>query len=295
MGSVRMCRLRDRLVAAVFALTVPSIALADVCQPVLDEAGLEQSILCQISVDPSEPGPIIVDLAPLDGGADLVAVQQVTLEGAPDAAGTAAINGKSLVIMVSTAATMDPSSSPTITVSLAVPDQAAAGATVSLTLDPAAPASQAPFGAPCELDLSNPDGTGVSYLSSLSTTDLGKSARPLLAATQATFPATGQSRALIAAPTSGTFFGLALQNQEQVESIVSVELWDAGSVVASSSLALPPLTRLSRDLSELFPGVTPSPGSVLRLAATVPVQMLGLSGNEDDGTVTPVLPVLACP
>src|SRR5436853_309507 len=143
MGSVRMCRLRDRLVAAVFALTVPSIALADVCQPVLDEAGLEQSILCQISVDPSEPGPIIVDLAPL------------------------------------------------------------------------------------------------------STTDLGKSTRPLLAATQATFPATGQSRALIAAPTSGTFFGLALQNQEQVESIVSVELWDAGSVVASSSLALPPLTRLS--------------------------------------------------
>ncbi|HMC33826.1 MAG TPA: hypothetical protein VKH65_05450, partial [Myxococcales bacterium] len=96
-------------------------------------------------------------------------------------------------------------------------------------------------------------------------------------------------------PTSGTFFGLALQNPEPADSIVSVDLLDAGSVVASASLALPARTKVSREVSELFPGVIPSAGSVFALTATVPVQMLGLSGNESDSSVTPVLPALASP
>jgi hypothetical protein len=66
-------------------------------------------------------------------------------------------------------------------------------------------------------------------------------------------------------------------------------------VVASASLALPPRTKVSREVSELFPGVIPSAGSFLQVTATVPVQMLGLSGNEVDGSVTPVLPALALP
>ena len=144
------------------------------------------------------------------------------------------------------------------------------------------------------VDVGNPDGTGASYLSHQRITDLGKSVRPLLAATEAIFPVTTQSRALVAAPTSGTFFALALQNPQPVESIVSVELWDAGLVVASASLALTPLSKVSREVSELL-GVVPGPGSFFRLTATVPVQMVGLSGDENDGSVTPVLPALACP
>ena len=367
MSSIGMCRLRDRFVAAVFALTVPSIAFADsFCLRFLDDAGLE-SIKCELPVTPDDPTPIIIDLLAFGVGADLAAVQQVTLPGAPDAAGTAVIYGNSLVIRtVSPPAMPGLASAPMIAVTIAAPDQAPTGTAASLTPDPAALPSLPPFGAPCALDqtpeavsvtgvlsgggvlpagslvavvgigfqpgaevlidgvaldstswvdssrievvtavdaqldgsrvdVSNPDGTGASYLPYLRATDLGKSARPLLAATEAIFPVTKQSRALVAAPTSGTFFGLALRNPEAVESIVLVELWDSGLVVASASLALPPLTKVSREVSELFPGVISGAGSSFRLTATVPVQVLGLSGNEDDGSVIPVLPALACP
>src|SRR2546422_3937740 len=84
------------------------------------------------------------------------------------------------------------------------------------------------------VSVTNPDLTGATYFSYLRATDLGKSARPLLAATEAIFPVQPLSSAVFAAPTSGTFFGLALQNPEPADSIVSVDLLDAGSVVASA-------------------------------------------------------------
>jgi hypothetical protein len=365
-------RSRDRFVAAVLVLAVPSIALAaedSICLPVLNEAVPPGgSIQFKVPKIVNEPTPIIVDLQGFPFGADLGAVQGVTLPEAPDAAGSAVNDGSSLVIRtVSPSATLGLSSDPTVE-TIAVP----VGTTATLTLDPAASGLD-PFGNPCVLDpldqvrsvvegtvsitdvlpgggflpagslvtvvgigfqpeaqvlidgiavasaswvdssrievvtaveaqldgrslsVSNPDGTGATYVSYLRATDLGKSARPLLAATEAIFPVQTQSSALFAAPASGTFFGLALQNPEPADSIVSVELWDAGSVVASASLVLPPRTKVSREVSELFPGVIPSAGSLFQLTATVPVQMLGLSGNETDGSVTPVLPALASP
>lgn len=145
------------------------------------------------------------------------------------------------------------------------------------------------------VSIRNPDGTGATYLSYLRATELGKSARPLLAATQAIFPVRGRSSGLFAAPASGTFFGLALQNPDPADAIVSVELWNAGAVVASASLALPSRTRISREVSELLPGLIPGAGSSFKVTATVPVQMLGLSGNETNGSVKPVLPAVASP
>src|SRR6202171_4970416 len=59
------------------------------------------------------------------------------------------------------------------------------------------------------VSVTNPDLTGATYFSYLRATDLGKSARPLLAATEAIFPVQTQSSALFAAPTTGTFFGRA--------------------------------------------------------------------------------------
>jgi hypothetical protein len=346
-------RLPDRFVAAIFALAMPSIALADdiICVP----AGPAESFQLKVPIEnptPNDPTPIIVDLfAPFQG---------VTLVGAPDAAGTAVIDGNSLVIRTVSPPGTEFASNPMIAVTVAVPDQAA-------------PAGQDPLGSSCvpsqvdplgstatgtvaitdvlpgggflaagslvavvgtgfqpeaqvlidgvslasttwvdssrievvtavetQLDgrlvsVTNPDLAGATYYSWLRATDLGKSATPLLAATEAIFPVRTQSSAVFAAPTSGTFFGLALQNPDPAESIVSVDLLDAGSVVASASLALPPRTKVSREVSELFPGVIPSAGSVFGLTATVPVQMLGLSGNETDGSVTPVLPALASP
>ena len=82
------CRSRVRFVAAVFALAVPSIALAVdgiICLPVPPGGSI------QLKVRIHDPTPIIIDLQSFGVGADLGAVQQVTLSGAPDAAGTAAI------------------------------------------------------------------------------------------------------------------------------------------------------------------------------------------------------------
>ncbi len=307
-----VCRSRDRFVAAIFALAVPLIALADdglICLQVPPGG----SVQLKVPIDPmpiiNEPTPIIIDLSAPGPGA----VQGVTLLGAPNAAGTAVIDGNSLVIRtVSPPVTLGLSSGPMIAVTIAVPGQATTG-----NIDGAAPPGnycvpnlvqagsmvsriEVVTAVETQLDgrlvsVTNPDLTGATYFSYLRATDLGTSARPLLAATEAIFPVQTLSSAVFAAPTSGTFFGLALQNPEPDNSTVSVELLNAGSVVASATLALPPLTKVSREVSELFPGVIPSADSVFSLTATVPVQMLGVSGNENDSSVTPVLPALASP
>ncbi|HWE23845.1 MAG TPA: IPT/TIG domain-containing protein, partial [Myxococcales bacterium] len=145
------------------------------------------------------------------------------------------------------------------------------------------------------VSVTNPDLTGATYVSYLRATVLAVSAVPLLAATQAIFPVQPQSSATLATPTTGTFFGLALQNPQPADSIVSVDLSEAGSVVASATVALPPRSQISLEVSELFPGVIPSADTAFELTATVPVQVLGLSGNENDGSVTAVLPAPASP
>src|SRR5207237_6582279 len=102
------------------------------CLQVLNEAGLVESIICQVPIRPDDPTPIIIDLQAFSVGADL-AVQQVTLPGAPDAAGTAVIDGTSLVVRtVSPPTTSELASVPMIAVTIAVPDQAPTGTTASL-------------------------------------------------------------------------------------------------------------------------------------------------------------------
>jgi hypothetical protein len=344
-GMKHGCRLRDRCIAAIFALAVPSIAFADgedTCQQVLDVAVPGGAIQVKVlPVNPDDPTPIIIDLVSLCLGGDPGAVQGVTLPESPDAAGTAVNDGSSLLIRTvspapaiavtiavplvapaETTGTAAPGASSTVSITGVLPGGGLlpAGSAVAVTgigfqpgaqvlIDAVAVASvswvdssriEFVTAADVQLDgrsvtVTNPDGTGATYLSYLRATDLGKSAQPLLAATAAIFPVQTRSSAVFAAPAGGTFFALALQNPDGADSSVSVELWDGGAVVASASLALPSRTKVSRDVSELFPGIVPSAGSFLQLTATVPVQMLGLNGNELDGSVTPVLPALASP
>ncbi len=355
-----MARARDRFVAAVLALAVPSIALADdtAVSVQVPPGGTSQFRLLP-PINPNEPTPIIID----GPGVGSVGVTQL---GAPDAAGTALADGGSVIIRtVSSTAPSGLSTDPMIAVTVAVSNQATEVATVNLSLaapalDPSTSAlpdvvnqvdsvvtgavsitdvlpgggllpagSQVAVvgsgfepGAQVLIDgvsaastswvdsshlevvtavdtqldgklvsVTNPDLTGAACFSSLRTTDLGTSARPLLAATQAIFPLQTRSSAVFAAPANGTFFALALQNPGSVDSTVSIEVRDAGgAVVASTALALPPFTRISREISELFPDGSASAGSAFALTATAPVQMLGLSGNETDVSVTPVLP-----
>lgn len=143
----------------------------------------------------------------------------------------------------------------------------------------------------------NPDFTRTSYFSYLRAASLGESARPLLAAAEPIYPVKPLSSGFFNTPTPapGVFLGVAVQNPGPATSAVSVELWSAGSVIASASLTLPPRTEIEREASELFTGVVPPAGSFLRVTASSPVQMLGLLGNETDGSVKPVLPGLTSP
>jgi hypothetical protein len=141
----------------------------------------------------------------------------------------------------------------------------------------------------------NPDGTGATFVPYVGATDLGPSANALIAATETIFPADARSSAVFSSASAGTFFGLAFENPDVADSVVSIELWDAGAVVASASIALPSRTRVARDVAELFPDVAAAGAGLLQITATVPVQMMGLSGNETDGSVAPVLPALTSP
>ena len=287
-----MVRARDRFVGAMLALALPSIALGDGDLSMLVPPGATTQLrLCVNNPDPNDPTPIIVDQLGPDFGA-----LGITLLGASEAAGTAVIDGNSMIIRtVSPPAAPGLSSDPMIALTVAVSDQASSGATVNLTLGGAASPVLDPSATSCVPDLVNQNGSTVSGAVSSTATDLGPSAKPLLAATVAIFPVQAQSSTLFVAPASGTFFGLALQNPGPGDSIVSIELLNAGFVVGFATIELPPNTKLSREVSELFPGVSLSSGSFFWLTATAPVQTLGLSGNETDGSVTPVLPVLASP
>ena len=356
-------RFHNAFTAAILALVVPSIALADtaVCPPTSPTQPVQFTFPIPEPI-PNDPTPIIIDLF----STTAQAVDGVTLVGAPDAAATAVSDGTSMVIRTVAPTAPDVPSDPIIALTV-IPDQPppdpsttspADGGTAPTdpgsscvpnsggsTTTPVAITDVLPGGgllpagsvvavvgsgfqpgaavviegvslastsvvdssrievvtaADTQLDgklvtVTNPDLTGATYLSYLRGTDLGKSATPLLAATSPIFPVQTLSSAVFAAPTGGTFFGFALQNPGPGDSVVSIDLWDGGSVVASASIALPALTKVSREASELFPGVVPGAQSFFALTASAPVQMLGLSGNENDGSVTPVLPALASP
>src|SRR2546428_1539315 len=167
------CRSRVRFGAAVFALAVPSIALAvdgTICLPVPSGGSIQLKVRIHptpIIIDPTpiiiDPTPIIVDPTPIIvdlPGPDFGAVQGVSLLGAPNTAGTAVIDGNSLVIRtVSPPATPGLSSDPMIAVTIAVPDQAPVGTTDGLALDPAAPLGVDPLGNSCVPNLVDPFGS----------------------------------------------------------------------------------------------------------------------------------------
>jgi len=142
----------------------------------------------------------------------------------------------------------------------------------------------------------NPDLTRASYYSYLRATSLGESARPLLAASEAVYPVQplsfGVVPAVPAAP--ATFAAVALQNPGPGTAQVTLTLQSAtNGPLAASSLSLPPRTEISRDISEIFPGITPAADAVLAVSASSPVQLIGISGDEVAGTVVPVLPKLS--
>jgi len=138
----------------------------------------------------------------------------------------------------------------------------------------------------------NPDSFRSRYYAYRRAAWLGQSARPLLAATEPIFSSETLSGARLAgAAPAGRFLGLALQNPNAGPADVSIELRASdNSVIASTAFTLPSGNRISREASEYFTGVVPPDGSSLIVQSTLPIQVLGLMGDEAAGSVDPVKP-----
>ncbi len=143
----------------------------------------------------------------------------------------------------------------------------------------------------------NPDLSAASYRAYLRAQWLGQSASPLLASTDPIFsPQTFSGALFTRAPAPGEFLALALQNPAAASADVNIELRStAAGLIASTTLTLPPRTRISRQVSELFAAQSPPADGYLVVRSSSPVQMLALLGNDAAGTVEPVTPSLSFP
>lgn len=139
----------------------------------------------------------------------------------------------------------------------------------------------------------NPDRSSDTYYSYMRGIQVGTSARALLAKTVPIFSTNPAVEAILPPTISpqlnpAYFTALALQNPGHASADITVQaLSPAGAVTGSTRLTLAPGHRIQREISELF-GVTLPTGSYLHIAATQPVQMLGLLGNDSTGVVLPV-------
>ena len=92
----------------------------------------------------------------------------------------------------------------------------------------------------------------------------------------------------------GVFHGLAMQNQNQGPADITVEMHSfSGRLLGSSTFTLPAGMRIARELSECAP--LPPPGGFVRVTASAPVQMFGLLGDTNSGTIVPFRPLSAIP
>ena len=86
-----------------------------------------------------------------------------------------------------------------------------------------------------------------------------------------------------------TFTALALQNPGAVAGQATVEMLSAGNqVLGSITIPLPAVSRITRDLAELFPQGANAAVAV-RITSAQPIQVLGLLGDDATGNVVPVL------
>lgn len=133
----------------------------------------------------------------------------------------------------------------------------------------------------------------VTYYSYQRYTSLGKSTHPLVAATYPLFSTLTYAQAYFKPVLTGSqFAGVSLQNPtaSTVTAIMILSASD-GTLLGSKTVSIPANNRLTRDLSEVFPGLAVT-GTSLQVTASAPIQMLGLLGDDSLGTVDPVIPSL---
>jgi len=142
----------------------------------------------------------------------------------------------------------------------------------------------------------NPDLSRASYFAYLRAIWIERSDRPLLASTDPIFSPQKFTGAFVS-QTAGAnqFLALAMQNPAASPANVTVELRSiAAGLIATTTRAMPPRTRIVREVSELFGQGLPADGYLL-VRSDSPIQILGLLGDDAAGTVDPVIAALAFP
>jgi hypothetical protein len=124
------------------------------------------------------------------------------------------------------------------------------------------------------------------------TSPVGKSTRALVATSFPLFAQTSWTIAYFRPIRQGTVFtGLALQNLNAAGASITLQLFSkTGALLATRSLSLGSDARIVRDLAEYFPAGVPEGGTLLKVLANRPIQMLGMRGDDSSGFVLPVDP-----
>ena len=137
----------------------------------------------------------------------------------------------------------------------------------------------------------------VTYFPYLRATVIGASGRQLVNDSHPIFQRASSftSAALpVPAAPAGGFIAVALQNSGLADTTARLQLVSAGgALLGTTSVALPAATRWSRAIDELF-GSSPA-GSTVRISSANSIQVLGLSGDQVQTSVTSFLAGAAPP
>jgi hypothetical protein len=140
------------------------------------------------------------------------------------------------------------------------------------------------------LQVVNPDGSQVTYFSYLRGVLVQKPSRSLLEKTEPIFPALTTGFATLGPQpvlAQGQFTAVAIQNPTTAPVMVTFQLQSTG---ATGTILLPIGSRLMDELSALLGGASLAPGDIVKVFPTAGVQIIGLTCDEQAGTVTPFLP-----
>jgi hypothetical protein len=140
------------------------------------------------------------------------------------------------------------------------------------------------------IQVTNPDGSQVTYYAYLRGISVHTPSRSLLLNTEPVFPTITHTSAVVgplAAMSTGQFSALAVQNPSVGSVVVTFRLRSTG---ATSSILLPPGGRVMDDLCSLLGGAALSEGDIVDITASSGVQMVGINGDENMNTVNAFLP-----
>lgn len=136
----------------------------------------------------------------------------------------------------------------------------------------------------------NITGERAEYFSYLRSQPLGQSSNPLVNQCYPLFARTTYTSASLSwTRDATTFTALAAQNPGATSANVTVEMRSAtDQVLGSFSFPLPPLSKITRDLTDFF-AQAPVEATSVHVTSPVRVQLLGLLGDSAAGTVAPVI------